>query len=95
MNFHPVVLREQRLDARRQHLKIVPTGLSEMTTKEAEFRRRQADRLMRLADETRDPQLCAQLVIMSTAWIEQSARARLRLKLLDAWRRYGGQLIRG
>jgi hypothetical protein len=93
MNFHPVVLREQRLNA-RQHSKIVPAGLSETATKEAEFRQRQADRLMRLADETRDPQLCAQLVIMSRAWIDQSARTRLRFKLLDAWRRYGGQPIR-
>jgi len=95
MNSHPVVLREQRQEARRRHWKIVPTGLSEMSTKEAEFRQRQAERLMRLADETRDSQLCAQLLIMSKAWIDQSARTRLRFKLLDAWRRYGGQPIRG
>jgi aspartate carbamoyltransferase catalytic subunit len=95
MDFHPVVLREQRLNARPRHLRIVLTGLSEMTTKEAEFRLRQADRLMRLSDETRDPQLCVQLVIMSKAWTDQSARTRLRFKLLDAWRRYGGQPIPG
>jgi hypothetical protein len=97
MSSHPVSLREQRLNARQQHqhLKIVSTGLSKMTTKEAEFRQRQADRLMSLADETRDFQLRAKLIIMSKAWIDQSARTRLRFKLLDAWRRYSSQPFPG
>ena len=62
--------------------------MNEMSTKNTEFSQRQADRLMKLAEETRDPQLRAQLVIMSKAWIDQSAKTRLRFKLLDAWRRY-------
>jgi len=94
MSSHPVRLRE-RLNARQQHLKIVGTDLSDTTTKEAEFRQRQADWLMRLADETRDPQLRAHLVIMSKAWIDQSARTRLRFKMLDAWRRYSNQPFPG
>jgi hypothetical protein len=95
MSSHPVSLREQRLKARQQHLKIVWIGLSEMPTKEAEFRQRQADWLMSLADETRDSQLRAKLIIMSKAWIDQSARTRLRFKLLDAWRRYSSQPFPG
>ena len=60
----------------------------QLARKRAEFAQRQADRLMRLAEQTRDPQLRVQLVIMSKAWIDRSARTRLRFKLVDAWRRY-------
>jgi hypothetical protein len=75
----------------------------ELAKRKAEFSRKQADRLMILAGGTDDPQLRAQLVIMSNAWIDQSASTRLRFKLVDAWRRqptisrmnWGTQSMRG
>jgi hypothetical protein len=70
---HPVV---SRLEARQQHSGDEGDRLSEMSTKKTEFSQRQADRLMKLAEETRDPQLRPQLVIMSRAWIDQSAKKR-------------------
>jgi hypothetical protein len=63
MNSHPVVLREQGLDARQHHLHAdkEPTRLGhrskEMARKKMEFSQKQADRLIGLAEETRDPQL--------------------------------------
>ena len=60
----------------------------QLARKRSEFSKRQADRLMKLAEQTRDPQLRVQLVIMSKGWIDRSARTRLRFKLVDAWRRY-------
>jgi hypothetical protein len=94
----PLLVRaKERLDAPPQYLsdEKVSTRLSEMTTKEAEFSQKQADWLMRLAGETRDPQLRAQLVIMSKAWIDQGANTRLRFKLIDAWRRYSSRPFPG
>jgi hypothetical protein len=88
MNSHPVVLREQGLDARQHHLHAdkEPTRLGhrskEMARKKMEFSQKQADRLIGLAEETRDPQLRAQLVIMSKAWIDQDANTRCGLNCL-------------
>jgi hypothetical protein len=101
MNSHPVVSRAERLDARQQHSSDeklstrLSNRLSEMTRKEADFHQRQADRLMRLAEETGDPQLRAQLVIMAKRWVDDSAKTRLRFKMLDAWRRYSSRPFPG
>jgi hypothetical protein len=101
MNFHPVALREQRFGARQQHLReereLTRLGdrSKEVATKKMEFLQKQADRLMRFAEATRDPQLRAQLVIMSRAWVDQGANTRLRFKLLDAWRRYSSRPFPG
>src|SRR5262245_12859580 len=67
----------------------------QLARKRAEFSQRQADRLMKLAEQTRDPQLRAQLVVMSNGWIDRSARTRLRFKLVDAWRRYSSRTVPG
>ena len=53
----------------------------QLARKRAEFAQRQADRLMRLAEQTRDPQLRVQLVIMSKAWIDRSAKEQAAVQV--------------
>jgi hypothetical protein len=62
--------------------------VNELAKRKAEFSRKQADRLMMLAEGTDDPQLRVQLVILSNDWVDESGDAQMRFKLLHTWRRH-------
>jgi hypothetical protein len=95
MNAHPTETERAWHAGGCPHTGKYENHLRERVRRKAEFSRKQADRLMMLAEGADDPQLRAQLVIMSNAWIDQSASTRLRFKLVDAWRRYGSRPFPG